>query len=82
MDFVLTKRSGPFLGYLKFAPPLDTMAIYGISVVPGNSGGPILNSKHQIVGIMTEAPIDMGHIGLGIPLYLFKVRIEALPYQN
>lgn len=82
MEFVLTKRSGPFLGYLRMVAPSDKMAIFGISVVPGNSGGPILNSKHQIVGVITAAPIDMGHVGLGVPIFYFKVNIENLPFDN
>ncbi len=55
------------------------------NVNPGNSGGPLLNPRGEVVGIVTAAVRDARHIGLALPInYAFQEKdfVAAPPLRN
>ena len=55
-----------------------------ISVSPGNSGGPLLNMKGEVVGIVQKKMIGIGIEGIGLSLPMDEIRkimglIERMP---
>lgn len=50
------------------------------AISPGNSGGPLLNSHGQLIGINTEKRVGTGVEGLGfaIPIHQIQPKIEGL----
>ncbi len=45
-----------------------------ISVNPGNSGGPVVNEKHEVVGMLVaRGNVDAGVVGLGIAVPRWKL---------
>ncbi len=50
------------------------------AISPGNSGGPLINSQGQVVGINSEKLVADGSEGLGfaIPINLVKSKVEGL----
>ena len=50
------------------------------NVNPGNSGGPLLNRRGEVVGIVTAAVRDARHIGLALPInYAFQEKDFVVP---
>jgi putative serine protease PepD len=41
---------------------------FDASVEPGNSGGPVVNATHEVVGIATRQITDFGGIGFAVPI--------------
>jgi putative serine protease PepD len=41
---------------------------FDASVEPGNSGGPVVNTAHEVVGIATRQVTDFGGIGFAVPI--------------
>jgi len=51
-----------------------------VSISPGNSGGPLVNSQHQIVGINNSGIVSPGasNIGYAVPISFYKSTCDAL----
>src|SRR3989338_3076226 len=45
---------------------------------PGNSGGPMLNARGEVVGINVALMIDSQNIGFSIPVVLFQILLKQL----
>jgi putative serine protease PepD len=41
---------------------------FDAAVEPGNSGGPVINAAHEVVGIATRKAIDFDGIGFAVPI--------------
>jgi putative serine protease PepD len=41
---------------------------FDAAVEPGNSGGPVINASHQVVGIATRKALDFDGIGFAVPI--------------
>ena len=50
------------------------------AISPGNSGGPLINSQGQVIGINSEKMVSSGAEGLGfaIPINLIKSKVDGL----
>ena len=50
------------------------------AISPGNSGGPLINSQGQVIGINAEKMVSSGAEGLGfaIPINLVKSKVDGL----
>ncbi len=59
----------PFEGYVE---KLDNVIQTDAAISPGNSGGPLLNSKGQVIGINTAVAQEGQNIGFAIPVNVIK----------
>ena len=59
----------PFEGFVE---KLDNVIQTDAAISPGNSGGPLLNSKGQVIGINTAIAQSGQNIGFAIPVNLIK----------
>lgn len=62
----------PFEG---FAERLDNVIQTDAAISPGNSGGPLLNSSGQVIGVNTAVSQGGENIGFALPINLVKERI-------
>lgn len=62
--------------YEGFVEQLDNVIQTDAAISPGNSGGPLLNSAGQVVGINTAVASQGQNIGFAIPINLVKQSIE------
>lgn len=63
----------PFEGYVE---KLDNVIQTDAAISPGNSGGPLLNSKGQVIGINTAVASEGQNIGFAIPVNVIKEIIK------
>lgn len=63
----------PFEGYVE---KLDNVIQTDAAISPGNSGGPLLNSKGQAIGISTAIATEGQNIGFAIPVNVVKELIQ------
>lgn len=59
----------PFEGYVE---KLDNIIQTDAAISPGNSGGPLLNSRGQVIGINTAIAQEGQNIGFAIPVNVVK----------
>jgi serine protease Do len=64
----------PFEGYVE---RLDNVIQTDAAISPGNSGGPLLNSSGQVIGINTAVSQNGENIGFALPVNLIKERLEV-----
>lgn len=62
----------PFEGFVE---RLDNVIQTDAAISPGNSGGPLLNSSGQVIGINTAVSQGGENIGFALPINLVKERI-------
>ena len=63
----------PFEGYVE---RLDNVIQTDAAISPGNSGGPLLNSAGQVIGINTAIAQEGENIGFAIPVNIVKQLID------
>ena len=63
----------PFEGYVE---KLDNVIQTDAAISPGNSGGPLLNSRGEVVGINTALAQEGQNIGFAIPVEVAKDLID------
>lgn len=63
----------PFEGYVE---KLDNVIQTDAAISPGNSGGPLLNSKGEVIGINTAIAAEGQNIGFAIPSNVIKELID------
>ena len=64
----------PFEGYVE---RLDDVIQTDAAISPGNSGGPLLNSSGQVVGVNTAVSQNGENLGFALPINLVKDRMSA-----
>ncbi len=69
----------PFEGYVE---KLDNVIQTDAAISPGNSGGPLLNSAGQVIGINTAIAQEGQNIGFAIPVTVVKDLIENFNKQG
>ena len=63
----------PFEGFVE---KLDNVIQTDAAISPGNSGGPLLNSAGQVIGINTAIAQEGQNIGFAIPVNVVKLLLE------
>ena len=63
----------PFEGFVE---KLDNVIQTDTSISPGNSGGPLLNSSGQVIGINTAVSSEGENIGFAIPVNIIKTLLQ------
>ncbi len=69
----------PFEGYVE---KLDNVIQTDAAISPGNSGGPLLNSAGQVIGINTAVSEEGQNIGFALPVNIVKDLIEKFNKQG
>ncbi|MBI3366836.1 trypsin-like peptidase domain-containing protein, partial [Candidatus Roizmanbacteria bacterium] len=69
----------PFEGFVE---KLDNVIQTDAPISPGNSGGPLLNSKGEVIGINTAIAQEGQNIGFAIPVNVVKDLIENFNKQG
>jgi len=69
----------PFEGYVE---KLDNVIQTDASISPGNSGGPLLNSKGEVIGINAAIAQEGQNIGFAIPVNVVKGLIDTFNKQG
>lgn len=64
----------PFEGFVE---KLDNVIQTDAAISPGNSGGPLLNSSGQVIGINTAVSQNGENLGFALPINLVKERMKA-----
>jgi S1-C subfamily serine protease len=59
-------------------PKLSNLIQTTAQFYPGDSGGPLLNLKGEVVGINVAAAIDKANVGFSIPINDAKAELEAI----
>ncbi len=62
--------------YEGFVEKLDGVIQTDAAISPGNSGGPLLNSKGQVIGINTAVAQEGQNIGFAIPVNVIKEIVD------
>jgi len=68
--------------YEGFVEKLDNVIQTDAAISPGNSGGPLLNSEGQVVGINTAIASEGQNIGFAIPISLVKQLLDTFEKQG
>jgi serine protease Do len=63
----------PFEGFVE---KLDNVIQTDTPISPGNSGGPLLNSSGQVIGINTAVSSEGENIGFAIPVNIIKTLLQ------
>lgn len=63
----------PFEGFVE---KLDNVIQTDTSISPGNSGGPLLNSSGEVIGINTAVSSEGENIGFAIPVNIIKSLLQ------
>jgi len=63
----------PFEGYVE---RLDDVIQTDAAISPGNSGGPLLNSAGQVIGVNVAVSMQGENIGFAIPINLIKESLD------
>lgn len=63
----------PYEGYVE---KLDNVIQTDAAISPGNSGGPLLNSKGQVIGINAAVAQEGQNIGFAIPVNVIETLLE------
>jgi serine protease Do len=63
--------------YEGFAEKLDGVIQTDAAISPGNSGGPLLNSDGQVIGVNTAVSENGENLGFALPVNLIKERMNA-----
>ncbi len=69
----------PFEGFVE---KLDNVIQTDAPISPGNSGGPLLNSKGEVIGINTAIAQEGQNIGFAIPVNVVKELIDNFNKQG
>lgn len=64
----------PFEGYVE---KLDNVIQTDAAISPGNSGGPLLNSSGQVIGVNTAVSSEGQNIGFAIPSNVVKQLVDS-----
>ena len=68
--------------YEGFVEKLDNVIQTDAAISPGNSGGPLLNSSGEIIGVNTAVALEGQNIGFAIPINVVKSLIESFNKQG
>ena len=69
----------PFEGFVE---KLDGVIQTDAAISPGNSGGPLLNSSGQVIGVNTAIAGEGQNIGFAIPVNIVKELIDTFEKQG
>lgn len=68
--------------YEGFVERLDSVIQTDAAISPGNSGGPLLNSLAQVIGVNTAVSSQGQNIGFAIPVNIVKELLETFEAQG
>jgi len=68
--------------YEGFVERLDSVIQTDAAISPGNSGGPLLNSQAQVIGVNTAVSSQGQNIGFAIPVNIVKELLETFEAQG
>lgn len=68
--------------YEGFVEKLDNVIQTDAAISPGNSGGPLLNSKGQAIGVNTAVAQSGQNIGFAIPINVVKELVDTFKRQG
>lgn len=68
--------------YEGFVERLDSVIQTDAAISPGNSGGPLLNSQAQVIGVNTAVSSQGQNIGFAIPVNVVKELLDTFEAQG
>ncbi len=68
--------------YEGFVERLDSVIQTDAAISPGNSGGPLLNSSAQVIGVNTAVSSQGQNIGFAIPVNVVKELLQTFENQG
>lgn len=68
--------------YEGFVEQLDSVIQTDAAISPGNSGGPLLNSAGQVIGVNTAVSAEGQNIGFAIPANVVKELLQTFENQG